>query len=112
MNFKTVVTAATTTLMSVGGVIAFTAGPAQAVNTCSVTPKSGVSSVVIRSSKSTSGANEGSLASGKYLGSYCQAQTGGYYSACGGGDQWFEVSYGLFSRYVATSCVRLIVTRD
>ncbi|MFG3602426.1 hypothetical protein [Micromonospora chersina] len=97
-------------LTSLAGSVFFISGPASA-NTCSVTPKAGVSAVTIRNDKSTSSA-AGTLYAGQYLGSSCSSESGGYYSACGAtSDRWIWVNYGLFPRYVAAQCVRVVVDR-
>jgi hypothetical protein len=102
--------AAATILMSTAGLVTATAGPAQA-NTCSVTPKAGVSSVSIRGNKSVNGTPDFYLRAGEWISTSCHSESGGYYSSCGGGDHWFFVFSGILSRYVAASCVRLVVDR-
>ncbi|GAA2635174.1 hypothetical protein [Paractinoplanes durhamensis] len=109
MIYRKMAAAAATVLMFVAGLVAVTAGPAQAANVCTVTPRAGA--VTIRNAASTDGGQAGTLYSGQYLHSKCQSESGGYYSACGGGSSWFYVFYGLFSRYVAAGCVTLHVDR-
>jgi hypothetical protein len=105
---RRIAAAAAATLISATGAVFFIAGPASA-NRCSVTPKSGA--VSVRGHKSTSGTPDGTLYAGEWLGSACSSESGGYYSACGGGSHWIWVDYGMFPRYVAAGCVRLVVDR-
>jgi hypothetical protein len=94
--------------MSATAAVFVDAGPASA-NICSVTPKSGA--VSVRGNKSTVGTPDFYLYPGEWLRSSCSSESGGYYSSCGGGSSWFWVDAGLFSRYVAAGCVRLVVDR-
>lgn len=109
---RKIATAAALMLTSVAGLVALTAGPAQAANYCTVSPRAGISAVSVRNSPSTDGSPAFTLYSGQYLSSRCQSQSGGYYSACGGGSSWFYVYSGLFDRWVAAGCVRLYVDHD
>jgi hypothetical protein len=102
--------ASTTMLTAVSGAVFVAADAAHAVNNCAVTPVNGA--VNIREDKSATAPVAGTLYPGQWLGSSCNTQSGGYYTGCGNGSYWFWVDYGLFSRYVAASCVRLDVEHD
>ncbi|MCW3818259.1 hypothetical protein ONA91_27795 [Micromonospora sp. DR5-3] len=99
------------TLTSLVGSVFLISGPASA-NICSVTPKAGVSAVTVRNDKTTSASAAGTLNAGQYIRSSCSSESGGYYTACGATtDRWIWVDYGLFARYVAAQCVRVVVDR-
>jgi len=107
---RRVAAAAAATLLSVTGVVFSGSGPASA-NTCTVTPAPGVSAVNVRDDKSVNAPIAGTLYAGQYLHSACQGESGGYYSACGSGNHWIWVDVGLFPRYVAVGCIRIVVDR-
>ncbi len=74
-----------------------------------VTPEPGA--VAVRGDRHVTGTPDWYVYPGHWLSSACSSESGGYYSACGGSDRWFRVSAGLISRYMAASCVRLVVDR-
>jgi hypothetical protein len=107
---RRVAVTAAATLMSLTASVFFISGSASA-NTCSVTPKAGVSAVAIRGNMSVDGTPDAYLYSGQWIGSACYSEPGGYYSACGGSSYWIWVKYGILSRWVAAACVRMAVDR-
>jgi len=111
MIHRKVAATATTILMSTAGLVAVTAGPAQA-NECSVTPKAGVSGVSVRDAPSVNSTLRWTLKPGVWRAVSCHSESGGFYSACGTGDHWFRtvlVGEESFYRYIAASCVRMVV---
>ena len=74
--------------------------------TCYVTPKSGVSAVLVRLSPNTGGTPIGQINYGQTATASCSATSGGSYTACGGSHWWVgNVAWNGYHGYVAWACV-------
>lgn len=96
-----------------GGVAAPSADFAVTATACYVTPKSGVSSVNIRTEPYVDSSIRGYLYAGKNMPSNCSSVAGGYYTACGTtSNRWIFVNWDpdhfAHNGYVASGCVRLV----